>query len=40
MLIIARVKFLKVADLTRIENLYDLEPNYPETKIKKGARIK
>ena len=27
MLIMTRVKFLKVADGTRIENFYDLEPN-------------
>ena len=40
MLIMTRVKFLKVAVETRVEKFYDLEPNYPETNIKKGARIK
>ena len=39
MLIMTRVKFLKVADGTRIENFYDLEPNYSDIQDKKkGAK--
>ena len=35
MLIMNRVKFLKVANGTRIEKFYDLEPNYSDIEIRR-----